>query len=194
MMSDSHDNHRRLEQFRSGSRDAFKYYYDLYVDRIHFYLQDLTGSWSVAKDQTQQAFLTLFTERQTIVNEAHLRAFLYTTAKNLSHEYLREKGRLEELKEGLVQIADQQTSAFNSREAEEAKGEILMALRTSWFSLSARKRRIVVLYYFHHKTSMEIAHKLGIDRQTVLNHLSQSIILLRKGLDGRWEEVNLFFS
>ncbi|HEY4336289.1 MAG TPA: sigma-70 family RNA polymerase sigma factor [Puia sp.] len=191
-MSDSHYNQHRFEQFRSGNRDAFEYYYHRYVERIHFYLQELAGSWAAATDQTQQAFVILYAKKQTIVDEAHLRAFLYATAKNLSSEYLREAGRLKELKEGFAYLAEQQTAALDVREAEQVKGELLMALRTSWLKLSARRRRVVVLYYFHNKSSMEIAHQLKIDRQTVLNHLSQSIILLRKGLDGRWEEVNLF--
>ena len=192
-MSTLHNNHR-FEQFRAGSRVAFEYYYDLYADRIHFYLQERTGDWVTATDKTQEAFVILFTDREKINDEAHLCSFLYTIAKNLSLKYLREKGRLKDLEAELVYSTKAEILVPEFPKTEEAKGEILMALRTSWLSLPAKKRRIVVLYYWHKKSTAEIAIRLGIDIQTVRNHLSQSIILLRKSLDGRWEEINLFFS
>ena len=192
-MSTPHHNDR-FEQFRAGSRDAFKYYYDLYVERIHFFLQERTGDWSAATDKTQEVFIILYNDRQKINNEGHIRPFLYTVAKNLAMEYLREKGSLKEFQAELTKSAEAQKLAPEFHKAEEVKGEVLMALRMSWLSLPAKKRRIVVLYYSHNKSTAEIASRLGIDVQTVRNHLAQSIILLRKSFDGRWEEINLFFS
>jgi RNA polymerase sigma-70 factor (ECF subfamily) len=193
-MSNTQDNLHRFDQFRAGSRDAFKYYYDLYVDRIHFYLRDLTRSRTVAEDLTQEAFIILFTRRQTINSEQHLKPFLYRTAKNLALDFLREHGRLEELAEYQAYIADQQSAESSFPRAEVVKGEVLVALKTAYLKLTPRRKQVLELYFFHDKTSLEIARLLGISRQTVLNTLSQSIIILRKGLDGRWEEISLFFS
>jgi RNA polymerase sigma factor (sigma-70 family) len=186
-------NHR-FAHFRAGCRDAYKHYYDLYVNRIYYYLLDRTGDMSVAKDKTQESFLILFTDREKINDEAHLGPFLFTIAKNLSLKYLRDRGRLKEVEADLAYSTTTETLVSESPRTEEAKGEILMTLRTSWLSLPARKRRIVALHFWHKKSTAEIAVRLGIDVQTVRNHLAQSIILLRKSLDGRWEEIKLFFS
>jgi len=193
-MSDSHLNQRRFAEFLAGSRDADKYYYTFYFQAIYYFLRKIVGSPAVAKDQTQETFLKLFEKRLTILNESHLGGFLYTTAANLAQEYMREHGRLEELKDYLAYVSDQQTTELEVPSRAQKEGEILMALRMEFRGLSARKRRILVLYFFHGRTSMAIAKQLGISRQTVLNHLSQSIILLRRGLDGRWEEISPNFS
>jgi RNA polymerase sigma-70 factor (ECF subfamily) len=189
-MTNGENNRRWLEEFRNGDREAWKHYYLLHYWRIYYYLRKRIGNSTVAKDQTQDAFLVLWDKRQTIVNEEQLVASLYATAKNLAREFIREHGRLEELK---AYMAEQQRIELATG-SEQREGEIVMALRKEVGKLTARKRRIIVLYYFHGKTSREIAIRLGIKRQTVLNHLSQSIVLLRKGLDGRWEEINPDFS
>jgi len=189
-MTNGENNRCWLEEFRNGDREAWKHYYLLYYRRIYYHLRKRIGNSTVAKDQMQDAFLLLWDKRQTIVNEDQLLAFLYATANNLAQEFLREHGRLAEL---MAYMAEQQRIQM-SPEAEQREGEIVMALRKEVGKLTARKRDIIKLYYFDDKTSREIANRLGITRQTVLNHLSQSIILLRKGLDGRWEEINPDFS
>ena len=136
----------------------------------------------------------LYTDREKIEDEDHLRPFLYTIARNLALKYLRDKGRSKEFAVEPGVIADASALESDLRETELLKGEILVALRISKSGLSARKRHIIELFYWDNKSTREIAELLGIDRQTVRNHLSQSIILLRKSLDGHWEEINLFFS
>jgi RNA polymerase sigma factor (sigma-70 family) len=193
-MSHSCFNPGRFAYLQAGSRTEFKYYYDQYSRRIHYYLQDRTGDFNDATEVTQQVFIILFRDRYKVVDESHILPFLYTTARNLSLQYLREKGRLEELQVELAYIENNLPGAIDVCSAEELKGEVLAALRLSWLTLPARKRRIVVLFFWHRKSVREIAGQLDIEPQTVRNHLSQSIILLRKNFQGRWEEISLFFS
>lgn len=185
---------QRFEQFQSGSSDAFDYYYDLYVERMHFYIEDKTGDRSAATDLTQEVFFILYKEKEKIQDESHLRAFLYTTAKNLSLKWLREKSRQHAFEKELAFLVQTQNPEVEGQLAEQAKGQLLMGLRASWQTLSPRKRRIIGLYFWNNRSTAEIAALLGIEAQTVRNHLSQSIILLRKRIDGGWEEINLFYS
>lgn len=189
-----HHNQYHFDQFLLGKRDALSYYYNLYVDCIHDYSQALTGSWIIATQHTEKAFVELYVKRQTIKDEAHISLFLFLTAKELAREYLREAGRLRELKEGDESLADTRTSEAGVREADLVWGEMIIAFRTPLYELHGKRRSVVVLYCFHKVPLMEIAQKLKLDRETVRNYLSESIMFLRKGFDGRWEEVNQLFS
>jgi RNA polymerase sigma factor (sigma-70 family) len=193
-MSEFRDNHHRFEQFRAGNRDALREYHRLYGLLIVIFLWHRIGNREMAIDRARQVFRILSIKRESIANEEDLLAFLLEFAEDLSKNYRQGDGPPKKLEDGWSLPRDPRSSSAEVREAELVKEEVLMALRASFLQLPARKRRIIVLYYFHRKSSKEIAARLRIRRQTVLNHLSQSIIRLRKDLDGRWEEASLFFS
>jgi RNA polymerase sigma factor (sigma-70 family) len=183
----------QFESFRQGKREGFKHFFDKYSGLIQEFIQRRIRDKQVARGLALDDFAELYEQRETIKDEEHLRRFLYSTAKNYCRDYFREKRRFFELYSHL-HYAGSVEDGLATVEADLTRGETLLALRTSWQKLPFRKRRVVVLYYFHGLTSHAIAARLRISRQTVLNHLSQSIILLRKDLNGRWEENNLSFS
>lgn len=183
-----------FEHFRSGSRRHYELYYLAYCLRVHSYLCELTGDYNSAQDITTRVFVAFFANRAKVMNEMHILPFLYKIARNFANEYLREKGRLEEMKARIAHIPDEPAGMVDVRSVEEMKGEILDEVRQAFLKLPARKRRITVLYFWRDMSVNEIAAHLGIAPQTVRNHLSQTLVLLRKNLAGDWEHINLYFS
>jgi len=183
-----------FENFRSGSRRDFDLYYREYCRRIFYYLQERTGDFNAAQDTTQRVFVTLFTNRAKVKNERHILPFLYIIAQNFANEYLRENGRLEDLKAEMAYIADGHTDGADVSSAERTRGEILNLLHEALQALPPRKREIIHLHYWLKMPVIDIAGRLGIAPQTVRNQISQSLVLLRKSLTGEWEHIILYFS
>jgi len=180
-----------FESFRSGCRRDFHQYYGEHCRRIFYYLQERTGDFMAAEDITQRVFLTLFTNRAKVKNERHILPFLYIIAQNFAYEYLREQGRLEELKAGIAYITEEHTDGMDASSAEKVRSEILNLLHEALQVLPPRKREIIHLHYWCKMPVMEIANRLGIAPQTVRNQISQSLVLLRKTLTGEWEHIIL---
>ena len=193
-MSNSDAERALFQSFREGRREGIKYLFDKYATRIREYLQKKTGDSEAAREKTLDAFTHMYNVRETIRDEEHFRRSCYVVARNFCRDFLRERKKTQALKFDLQYLTQQELNASSENETELVRGETLLALRSSWKKLSARRRRIIVLYYFHGLTSQVIAHRLNISRQTVLNHLSQSIVMLRQDLNGRWEENNPLFS
>lgn len=144
-----------------------------------------------AEDITSRVFLTLFTNRAKVKNEQHILPFLYIIAQNFAYEYLREQGRLEELKAGIAYIAEEHTDGADVPSEEKLRGAILDLLHEALQALPPRKREVIHLHYWCKMPVLEIADRLGIAPQTVRNQISQSLVLLRKTLTGEWEHIIL---
>ena len=184
-------NHERFGAFRSGDRAALGEYYELYAARIYQRVFRKTGDPALASDICEDAFVELGRKPLAIENEDHLIAFLHKTANIKVEAHFRERA----MKKGFIAELSRQTDgeiSGNNREMELL--QIVAELRKAFLNLSARKRRILVLYDFHDNPTHEIANRLGICDQTVRNHRSQALDELRKQLLGRWGGRNPLFS
>jgi RNA polymerase sigma factor (sigma-70 family) len=177
-----------FEAFKGGSRNALHYYTRLDSQKIYHFLLGKTEDRMVAKALTDKVFFVAFTIRKKFRTETQLRSCLFRIGKGLYAEYLQDQASLWSDKTAMVFSPDEDCSVFD--DAERAKIEILTEIRSSFRKLSVRRRRILVFYFFRDMKTKEIAEKLGIAKQTALNHKSQALALLKKDLGLKWYEKN----
>src|SRR5690625_7734423 len=71
------------------SRDAFRQIFDRYQNKLLLYTMTIVKSEGVAKDLVQEAFVRLWMNRETIDRDGSPGGYPYTTARNLSPNYLK---------------------------------------------------------------------------------------------------------
>lgn len=119
--------------------------------------------------------------------------YVWRIARNALSNYYRGKARhgvgipLEEIAESLPDPED----PFEDDEAEETT---LVRLRGEIARLSALRRKIVVLYYFDHRSTPEIEKELGIPAGTVKWHLFEARKELKKGMETMRKTEQLNFN
>ena len=158
---------------RPGRDEALSRLFEAhYADtvRLAFYL---TGSWPVAEDLAQEAFVRLWRRWGGLRDHHAALGYLRTTVVNLSRSTLRRR---------LLELRHQQTSSQEEHEVDPvARLDIARALA----ALPAGKRACVVLRHLVDLSVGETAAVLGISTGSVKSQTHKGLRLLEAALSDR---------
>lgn len=103
-----------LEEARSGDQIAFLLLYQRHGNPIFRFLYRLIGSAEIAEDITHDCFLSLIkgSEKSESSAPASLRTALYSTARTLAMQYLRNSGQAQVEKDS-VKVHSSSTGQAN---------------------------------------------------------------------------------
>ena len=158
-----------------------KMYSDLYTN--HYESMVRYAYQYIADEDTRRDIIsTVFAkipkaaERIEFESDDHLKRYTYRAARNTCIDYLREKGKT--IYSDVEVTHDHHYEDHINMEGH--KNNLASELRKKLNGIAKTRRKVLELYFFHHKTTVEIADELGIATQTVLNHKTKGLAALRK--------------
>lgn len=159
-----------------GDEDAFCELYATYKNRLIYFAMRFFKSREYAEDVFQDAFTVVWQSRRFINPDASFSSYLYTIMRNRILNQLRNAANEEELKESILSQALDYT--------EDTKREVMLNDLKSLIShalqqLTPRQREIFEMSREAQLSHKEIADKLGISVNTVQEHISTSLKLIR---------------
>src|ERR1700756_3887701 len=140
-------------------------------DTLHRYIRRFVGSSETAKEIVQEAFLRTYRERDSVTT---LRAFLFSTARNLAaneyrHRRITERGTMGDFGDSRVK------AEHESLETELLRDERNRLIQEAIDRLPPQCRAAFTLRVFHECSYKEVAERLGISVKTVEKHISRAI-------------------
>lgn len=152
-------------------------------DALHRYIRRFVGSNETTKEIVQEAFLRTYREGESVRT---LRAFLFSTARNLAaneyrHQRTVEKGALGEMAASGVE------SGSDPLEAEVLRDERNRLIQEAIDRLPLQCRAAFTLRVFHQCSYKEIADRLGISVKTVEKHIARGLRDTHSYLQRRYE-------
>ena len=159
-----------------GDEDAFCELYATYKNRLIYFAMRFLKSRDMAEDVFQDAFTVVWQSRRFINPDASFSSYLYTIMRNRILNQLRNAANEEKLKESILSQALDYT--------EDTKREVMLNDLKSLIShalqqLTPRQREIFEMSREAQLSHKEIADKLGISINTVQEHISTSLKLIR---------------
>ena len=159
-----------------GDEDAFCELYATYKNRLIYLAKRFLKSREYAEDVFQDAFTVVWQSRRFINPDASFSSYLYTIMRNRILNQLRNAANEEKLKESILSQALDYT--------EDTKREVMLNDLKSLIShalqqLTPRQREIFEMSREAQLSHKEIADKLGISVNTVQEHISTSLKLIR---------------
>ena len=159
-----------------GNEDAFCELYATYKNRLIYFAMRFLKSREYAEDVFQDAFTVVWQSRRFINPDASFSSYLYTMMRNRILNQLRNAANEEKLKESIFSQALDYT--------EDTKREVMLNDLKSLIShalqqLTPRQREIFEMSREAQLSHKEIADKLGISVNTVQEHISTSLKLIR---------------
>ena len=159
-----------------GDEDAFCELYATYKNRLIYFAMRFLKSREYAEDVFQDAFTVVGQSRRFINPDASFSSYLYTIMRNRILNQLRNAANEEKLKESILSQALDYT--------EDTKREVMLNDLKSLIShalqqLTPRQREIFEMSREAQLSHKEIADKLGISVNTVQEHISTSLKLIR---------------
>ena len=159
-----------------GGEDAFCELYATCKNRLIYFAMRFLKSREYAEDVFQDAFTVVWQSRRFINPDASFSSYLYTIMRNRILNQLRNAANEEKLKESILSQALDYT--------EDTKREVMLNDLKSLIShalqqLTPRQREIFEMSREAQLSHKEIADKLGISVNTVQEHISTSLKLIR---------------
>ena len=138
---------------------------------LHRYIQRFVGSSETAKEIVQEAFLRTYRQRESVTT---LRAFLFSTARNLAaneyrHRRVMERGALGHFGDSRVK------TEHESLETEVLREERNRLIQEAIDRLPPQCRAAFALRVFHECSYKEVADRLGISAKTVEKHIARGL-------------------
>src|SRR5882757_129187 len=150
---------------------------------LHRYIRRFVGSSETAKEIVQEAFLRTYRERDSVTT---LRAFLFSTARNLAaneyrHRRITERGTMGDFSDSRVKTERE------SLEAELLRDERNRLIQEAIDRLPPQCRAAFTLRVFHECSYKEVAERLGISAKTVEKHIARGLHDTHSYLKRRYE-------
>ncbi|HVS95766.1 MAG TPA: sigma-70 family RNA polymerase sigma factor [Puia sp.] len=175
MLCDNED--ALMLSFRQGSKDAFRIVHDKIVKQLLYFADNIINSVPDAEDIVSNAFLKLFHAREEMRTFEHVKRWLYVIVRNEAIDYLRAKSKWRESREDIAYLGSDSEEHI---ETERVRSILLQEINNEIDKLPRQRRTIIHLYFFGQKSTSEIAGLLQLSPQTVLNHKTKALEMLRK--------------
>jgi RNA polymerase sigma-70 factor, ECF subfamily len=138
---------------------------------LHRYIRRFVGSSETAQEIVQEAFLRTYRERESVTT---LRAFLFSTARNLAANEYRHRRTVE--RDTLASLDESRADAeCESLESGLLRDERNRLVQEAINRLPPQCRAAFTLRVFHEYSYKEVADHLGISVKTVEKHISRGM-------------------
>jgi len=138
---------------------------------LHRYIRRFVGSSETAKEIVQEAFLRTYRQGESVTT---LRAFLFSTARNLAANEYRHRRTME--RDALGNFGDSWVKTEReSLEAELLRDERYQLMQEAIDRLPPQCRAAFALRVFHECSYKEVADRLGISAKTVEKHIARGL-------------------
>jgi RNA polymerase sigma-70 factor (family 1) len=162
-----------------GDEVAFSKIFFHYTSRIHPFIRKITRSEDVTEEIVQDVFVSLWKSREKLMEIDNYAAYIFTIATNKTYNYLKAKARKEKHLNELCKVEKDFTN--NTMESIELH-EIQQLVSSLVRQLTPQKKMIFKLTREEGLSHDKIAQQLNISKNTVKNHLVETLKFLRENL------------
>lgn len=159
-----------------GDEDAFCELYAAYKNRLIYFAMRFLKSREYAEDVFQDAFTVVWQSRRFIDPDASFSSYLYTIIRNRLLNQLRDAANEEKLKESILSQALDYT---DDTKREVMLNDLRFIISRALEQLTPRQREIFEMSREAQLSHKEIAGELGISVNTVQEHISSSLKIIR---------------
>ena len=180
------DERELLIRLRQGDQQAFEQVHNQYAKLLAYKLTKLIKIPEVAQELHQDVFMRLWDARGQLQEDIHLKAYLYTIARNLVIDFYRKVAKQKELEK---QLAQHINLAYDHIEPLLSSKEMAAVLDQLIGMLPPQRQRIFRMIKQEGKTYEETSVQLGLSINTVKDHMRKSMNFLKGQLSQNYPHI-----
>lgn len=170
------DERKLVLRLIEGDEDAFCELYAAYKNRLLYFAMKFIKSREFAEDIFQDAFTVVWQGRRFINPDASFSSYLYTIVRNRILNQIRDMTNEDQLKE---HILSQAVDATNDTKSEILLNDLKEIVGRALEQLTPRQREVFKMSRDQQMSHKEIADALGVSVNTVQEHISVSLKVIR---------------
>ena len=166
-----------VRQFIEGNQAAFKKIYDDRYDSLYDFVFAKIMNADESGDIVSETFIKLWGDREKITTYRHICGFLFTVAKNACKNYHRAAAKKRRREKELEYL---QSGVYTADQLLEQK--VLDGMYEQIEKLPGKCKEVFKMIFFEGAETYEVAQRLSISRQNVLNQKARALHLLRTAM------------
>lgn len=175
------------QELKDGNVEALGYFYRLYERQLYHFLYAYCRDQDLAEEMIQCTFIKVWEKRTHLDHSKSAKNWIYTMAKNLLIDSLRQTKRQEKVWSLYPAIPEQDDSTHNQIIYADYQRMISSVL----MKLPKRNQEVFDLSRGQQFSNKEIADQLNISLKAVEKHLTKTLRFLRGVLKD--EQLLMFF-
>lgn len=165
-----------VKLFVAGNEVALDYYFKLHYHPLRYFACSIIHEPMEAEDIVAGCFSKLWEKRSDFSNSENIKGFLYVSCRNYCFQFLRNLKRRNVAQQlYFEQLEQSERNVLN----EIIEAELLNLLEKEIILLPGRCSEVFRLLYFEGKNTVEIALQLDLSVQTIRNHKTRALELLK---------------
>ncbi len=172
-----------IQRILAGDETAFANLIRKYQRQVHMHALRKIGDFHIAEDITQETFLQVYQNLETLNDPMQFSRWLYAIVNHLCIAWHR-KDRLQTQPLEETHISEIETDAYSryvtvehAKTSAETQRDLVKKLLAK---LKDRDREVITLHYFEDMTSSEIGTHLGVSENTIKSRLHRARQRLKK--------------
>lgn len=161
-----------------GQHESFDLVFRTYHQALVYYAKKFVDAED-ASDLVENIFVRLFEKRTMLNDEEHIRKLLYLSVRNACLNYIELKNNANKRHQI---VADQTLIDVESHLQTMMHAEVLAEVYRAINQLPLQCARVITLSYVEGKSNGEIAVEMGLSEQTVKNHKTRGLKILKDNL------------
>jgi RNA polymerase sigma-70 factor (ECF subfamily) len=174
-----------LEAFRAGDPQVFRALLDSLSVELQRFLLSLGVSCEDAGDIIASVSAKLYRGRGRMESYQHIRRSTFFMARNEAIDCLRLRSRWWQTAQAVRYLHNPIANVPNmdlAPEVEECRERLLQKVWCEIRQLPAQRQKVLHLYYTENLSTGEIAKRLNLRPQTVLNHKTRALSTVKKAV------------
>ena len=167
-----------LEKLGEGDHRAFESLFIYYHPKVKGFLCGFVKDEEEASDMVQELFFRIWMNRKVISKVSSFQNYLFRMARNMVYDYFEHNL----VKEKYERKAREESRVYGLDIIEEElyARELSLLIDMAIEKMPTQRRRIFIMSRKEGLSNEEIAVRLGINKRTVENHITQALSDLRK--------------
>ena len=170
------------KRFVEGEDKYFKQIYIHYYEVLFGYGYKLCSNQCLVRDTIQDLLKSIWENRNNLSHIQSANVYLFVSLRRALLRSVK-KGRAVTSIDDDYEFSDIEFCIEEIQIKNECKAEIKALVQKALNELTSRQKEIVILFYFNGMSYGEIEEILGINRQSVRNHMHRAITNLRDYLE-----------
>ncbi|MCK8491053.1 RNA polymerase sigma factor [Spirosoma sp. RP8] len=166
--------------FQQGDIRAFELIYRTHSSMLLSYGRRLCSDHDLVNDVVQDVFVEIWTRRSTLRDLHTIKYYLFRIVRN----------KLSKLRASNLLVAVDEDDRMDDEQLlspsieflitqQETSNDQAVRLQQAITKLPSRQREAITLAFYHDFSNEEIAGIMGINHQSVINHLNRALTFLR---------------
>jgi RNA polymerase sigma-70 factor, ECF subfamily len=168
-----------IKALREGDHQAYEQLFDTCYDALCRYAYSILRDMDEAEDIVQKSFCKLWDQRESLDIQSSIKSYMYRMVHNESLNKVHQQKNRQEHNLNYISAMNQTPDTVSEHMA---ASELQLAIDKALEALPTQCRKVFEMSRVQQLSYAEIAKELGISTNTVENHVSKALKLLRVDL------------